>query len=66
MNAHTCTALLLIQQVTISPSMDICVSSNFERYLFHLCGDDAVSEVICQGSRWHGTCVVMRLLSLER
>jgi len=26
---------------TISPSMDICVSSNFERYLFHLANDDS-------------------------
>jgi len=26
---------------TISPSMDICVSSNFERYLYHLANDDA-------------------------
>ena len=26
---------------TLSPSMDICVSSNFERYLFHLMDDDA-------------------------
>jgi threonine synthase len=31
---------------SISPSMDICVSSNFERYLFHLSGNDseALSE----------------------
>lgn len=28
---------------TISPSMDICVSSNFERYLYHLAGDDATT-----------------------
>lgn len=27
--------------LSISPSMDICVSSNFERYLFHLAGDDS-------------------------
>lgn len=27
-------------QASISPSMDICVSSNFERYLFHLFDDD--------------------------
>jgi threonine synthase len=27
---------------SISPSMDICVSSNFERYLFHLAGNDPV------------------------
>ena len=26
---------------TISPSMDICVSSNFERYLFHLANDES-------------------------
>jgi len=26
---------------SISPSMDICVSSNFERYLFYLAGNDA-------------------------
>jgi len=26
---------------TISPSMDICVSSNFERYLFHLADDSS-------------------------
>jgi threonine synthase len=30
-------------QKTISPSMDICVSSNFERYLYHLAGDDSAT-----------------------
>lgn len=28
---------------TISPSMDICVSSNFERYLYHLADDDSTT-----------------------
>ena len=28
---------------TLAPSMDICVSSNFERYLYHLCGDDSAT-----------------------
>ncbi|CAM9223679.1 unnamed protein product [Phaeothamnion confervicola] len=28
-------------QPTLAPSMDICVSSNFERYLFHLAKDNA-------------------------
>jgi len=28
---------------TISPSMDICVSSNFERYLFHLANDNSTT-----------------------
>lgn len=26
---------------TISPSMDICISSNFERFLYHMSGNDA-------------------------
>eukprot|EP00968_Pinguiococcus_pyrenoidosus_P016530 scaffold1605_cov242-Pinguiococcus_pyrenoidosus.AAC.5 len=26
---------------TIAPSMDICVSSNFERFLYHLCNEDS-------------------------
>lgn len=30
-------------QKTISPSMDICVSSNFERYLFHLADEDSTT-----------------------
>ncbi|KAL7530299.1 hypothetical protein ACHAWF_003329 [Thalassiosira exigua] len=30
-------------QKTISPSMDICVSSNFERYLYHLAGNDSAT-----------------------
>ena len=25
---------------TLAPSMDICISSNFERFLFHLCDDN--------------------------
>ena len=35
-------------QATCSPSMDICVSSNFERFLFHMLGDDskALSEMM--------------------
>ncbi|EJK66715.1 hypothetical protein THAOC_12335 [Thalassiosira oceanica] len=32
-------------QKTISPSMDICVSSNFERYLYHLSGEDSATLV---------------------
>ena len=28
---------------TVSPSMDIGISSNFERFLFHMCGDDAAA-----------------------
>lgn len=28
---------------TLAPSMDICVSSNFERFLFHQCGSDAAA-----------------------
>ena len=27
----------------ISPSMDMCESSNFERYLYHLAGDNAMT-----------------------
>lgn len=30
-------------QETLSPSMDICVSSNFERYLYHLADNNAVT-----------------------
>lgn len=30
---------------TISPSMDICVSSNFERYLYHLADDNSTTLV---------------------
>jgi len=26
---------------TVSPSMDICISSNFERFLYHMCDEDA-------------------------
>merc|ERR1712159_320865 len=28
-------------QETLAPAMDICVSSNFERFLYHMTGDDA-------------------------
>ena len=28
---------------TISPRMDMCVKSNFERYLYHFAGDDAMT-----------------------
>lgn len=37
-------------QETISPSMDICVSSNFERYLYHLAGDDATTLASWMGA----------------
>jgi len=35
---------------TISPSMDICVSSNFERYLYHLAGDDPTTLASWMGA----------------
>jgi threonine synthase len=37
-------------QETISPSMDICVSSNFERYLYHLAGNDATTLASWMGA----------------
>jgi len=34
---------------TVTPSMDIQVSSNFERYLFHMCGEDAAQIASLMG-----------------
>jgi threonine synthase len=45
---------------TISPSMDICVSSNFERYLFHLAGND--SKVL---NRWMQEFEMTHRLTLQ-
>jgi threonine synthase len=45
---------------TISPSMDICVSSNFERYLFHLAGND--SKVL---NRWMQEFEMTHKLTLQ-
>ena len=40
---------------TLAPAMDIMYASNFERYLYHLCGED--SQTLCQ---WMKELVRMR------
>mmetsp|Transcript_32134 Transcript_32134/g.75565 ORF Transcript_32134/g.75565 Transcript_32134/m.75565 type:complete len:478 (+) Transcript_32134:191-1624(+) len=45
---------------TISPSMDICVSSNFERYLFFLAGNDSAKL-----AQWMSTFEETKKLTIE-
>ncbi|VEU37122.1 unnamed protein product [Pseudo-nitzschia multistriata] len=45
---------------TISPSMDICVSSNFERYLFFLAGNDSAKL-----AEWMTTFEETKKLTIE-
>lgn len=51
-------------QHTISPSMDICVSSNFERYLFHLLGNDPqkLKQLMVEFEKTHKLHVAGELL----
>lgn len=54
-------------QATISPSMDICVSSNFERYLFHVFGEDPeVLRSLMEGFEGRGQPVTTIVGSSEK